>query len=365
MDFIIQSLYTVIGLFWKSFWALAIGYAFSAIIQVFISHKAAVEKFWKWTVKQLFLASLLWFISSSCSFAALSSTRALFIKWASLVSSLAFMFASTNLAIEVAALAYIFLGWQYALWLFVWAPILIMIQALLVRMTYPKKLVNYAIEHAKNIWWNTMDYSDESNKSFKQKFFDKNIWYKVWWAYKAEWLMVYKEIFIGFLIAGFVATMVPKSFFEVIFPTDLPIYILLPLQAFMAPIIAIITVIWSMGNWPLAAILANNGILFWAIMAFLYADFNVPPAIKINANYYWWKFSLYIAFVTASSAILTGIIVHLIFFLLNILPKWVKNLSELVTFQFDYTFYLNIFAFIIAIFLFFLSKKYKNVHMHW
>lgn len=157
MEPIIQSLYTTAGLLWKALWALAIGYAFSSVIQVFISKKAAAKHLGQGTPKQLSMAALLGFISSSCSFAALSATRGLFTKGASLVASLAYMFASTNLAIEVAALAYIFLGREYAVGLFVGAPIIITIQALLLKLTLPKKLTARALAHAKKQEGMTMD----------------------------------------------------------------------------------------------------------------------------------------------------------------------------------------------------------------
>ncbi len=363
IDTILESLYTSAGLFWKAFWALALGYAFSSVIQVFISKKAAAKHLGNSTPKQLGLAASLGFISSSCSFAALSATRALWTKGASLISSLAYMFASTNLAIEVAILAYIFLGWEYALALFVGAPIIIIIQSVLVKLTYPKNLAKEALDRAKEKSGTSMDPSESLPASFSGKIKSKKTWNRVSNTYKGEWKMVYKEIAVGFLIAGFVATLVPNSFFQLIFPTDLSLFIMLPLQALMAPILAIITVIGSMGNGPLAAILANNGVVFGAIMAFLYADFNVPPAVKINANYYGWKFAAYLAFITAISAVLTGITIHLLFGLFNILPTAAKNINELATFAIDYTFWLNVIAATIAIILFARSGK-EQMHHH-
>ncbi|WP_320047696.1 permease [uncultured Ilyobacter sp.] len=364
MEAIIQSLYTTAGLLWKALWALAIGYAFSSIIQVFISKKAAAEHLGHGTPKELTLAAFLGFISSSCSFAALSATRSLFTKGAALVSALAYMFASTNLAVEVAALAYIFLGWQYALGLFVGAPIIIGIQAILVKLTLPKKLAEYALQHAKQKEGMEMEPSEGLPDSIKGKLMSKLTWYRVGSSYKAEWKMVYKEIAIGFLVAGFVATLVPTSFFQAIFPLHLAPLLLVSLQALLAPVLAIITVIGSMGNGPLAAILAGNGVTFGAIMAFLYADFNVPPSVKINANYYGWPFALYLSVITGISAILTGISVHLLFGLLKILPTKIKSINELATFQIDYTFWLNIVAIVVAITLFSLARNSKQGHHH-
>ncbi len=52
----------------------------------------------------------------------------------------------------------------------------------------------------------------------------------------------------GFLAAGFVAALVPASLFETIFPQDLPTWLLAPIHALLAPVLAIFTVIGSMGN---------------------------------------------------------------------------------------------------------------------
>lgn len=366
MEAIIQFLLTTAWLFWKAFWAIAIWYAFSAIIQIFISKEIISKNLWSGSAKNLIKASFLWFISSSCSFAALSWTKNLYIKWASLNSALAYMFSSTNLAIEVAILAYIFLWWQYTLALFLWAPIIITIQSLIVKFTKPKKLEEKALEYAKNISSHQMDYTKWLPQNFKEKLKLRKTWEKLWTAYKAEWKMVYKEIFVWFLIAWLVAAFVPNSFFESLFPKNLPEFIEIIIHSILAPFIAILTFIWSMWNWPLAAVLASNWVVFWAIMTFLYADFNVPPSMKINANYYGWKFSTYLAFVTWISAILTWIIIHYIFKIFEILPTWVKSIEELSKFQIDYTFWLNIFSIIILFSLFYLANKDKknNIQKH-
>ena len=59
------------------------------------------------------LSTLFGAASSSCSFAALAAARSLVAKGAHFVSAVAFMFASTNLVIELGILILIFLGPQY------------------------------------------------------------------------------------------------------------------------------------------------------------------------------------------------------------------------------------------------------------
>ena len=364
MESILDSILTGAGLFWKALWALAFGYAISAGIQVFVSHEKAAKYLGKGTPKQLGLSALLGFASSSCSFAALSATRSLFTKGASLVSALAFMFASTNLAIEVAILSFIFLGWQYSVALFAGAPLLIAVMSFLVKLTKPEQLAEQAREHAKQVEGDHEHGSQEVQGAFKQQIKRKESWVKVGVAYVSEWKMVYKELIMGFLAAGFIATLVPDSFFQTLFPTGNTEWWQLPLQALMAPILALITIIGSMGNGPLAAILANNGVMFGAIMTFLYADFIVPPALKINARYYGFNFAAYLAFIFTVSAIIAGVGVHVVFGLLGILPEGAKTIDELSKFKLDYTFYLNIVSIVLAAGLYYLKRQSKDLHVH-
>jgi len=92
-------------------------------------------------------------------------------------------------------------------------------------------------------------------------------------------------------------------------------------------------------------------------MAFLYADFIVPPALKINANYYGWKFAGYLAAIFTVAAVVTGIIVHALFAALGLLPQGAKDVQQLATFAVDYTFWLNLLALAVAAALVVLSRR--------
>ena len=117
-----QAIYTGAGLLWTAAWALLLGYAFSAAIQVFVAPDEAADELGGSGPREVSLAMGVGFVSSSCSFAALAATRALWTKGASLPSALAFLYASTNLVIELGVLLWIFLGWQFVLALYVGQP---------------------------------------------------------------------------------------------------------------------------------------------------------------------------------------------------------------------------------------------------
>jgi hypothetical protein len=98
-------------------------------------------------VTQIALASLAGAASSSCSYASAAISRILFKKGAALIPSLAFLFASTNLVIELGIILYLLLGWQFMAGEWVGGVVLIAIMAVLVRITYPNRLVEQARQH--------------------------------------------------------------------------------------------------------------------------------------------------------------------------------------------------------------------------
>lgn len=85
-----QAALTSVKLFWMAFWAFGLGYLISSMIQVFVTRERMKKEMGEAGPKSVALATFFGFISSSCSFAALATTRSLFTKGAGLISSLAF-----------------------------------------------------------------------------------------------------------------------------------------------------------------------------------------------------------------------------------------------------------------------------------
>lgn len=361
MDHIGQALYVSAGLFWQAFWALAFGYAFSSLIQVLVSREVIAKYLGRPGLKETALAMLMGPASSSCSFAALSAGRALLAKGAALVPMMAFLFGATNLAPPVAALAWIFLGWQFALALVVGSIPLVAVMALIVRLTYPGKMVERAREDAAKAGEKHAGMRDPTEglpRPWREKLASGEAWRRAGVTYRGEWRMIWKELFFGFLVAGAVATLVPDSFFKAIFPRDLPPLLLVPVHALLGPVLALLTIIGSMGNGPLAAVLWENGVLFAGTLAFLYADYVVIPSLRINAAYYGWRFALYLGFVFTASAVAAGIIMHPLFWALGLIPEAkAGRVQELAQFQIDYVFFLNLAAIAISAVLLWLSWR--------
>jgi uncharacterized membrane protein YraQ (UPF0718 family) len=360
IDQIGQLLYVGAGLFWQAFWALAFGYAFSSLIQVLVPRELIAKYLGRPGTKEAALAMLLGPASSACSFAALSAGRALLAKGAALIPMMAFLFGSTNLAPAVAALAWIFLGWQFALALVVGSVAHVAVMALVVRLTYPEKMVERARALAAKAGERRPgmggDPAEGLPRTWREKLQSAEAWRRVGVTYRGEWGMVWKDLFFGFLIAGAVATLVPDAVFQAIFPRELPALLLVPIHALLGPVLAIFTIIGSMGNGPLAAVLWENGVLFAGIISFLYADFVVIPSLRINTIYYGWRFAAYLGVVFTISAIGAGIIMHVVFWALGLIPEpKAGRVEELAQVQIDFVFFLNLAALAVSGVLLFLS----------
>lgn len=128
---------TSLGFFWMALWAFALGYVISSMIQVFVTRERMQHAMGEAGAKSVGLATFFGFISSSCSFAALATTKSLFKKGAGLVPSLAFLLASTNLVIELGIVIAVFLSWQFVVGEYVGGLLLIGGAWLFVRLTRP------------------------------------------------------------------------------------------------------------------------------------------------------------------------------------------------------------------------------------
>jgi hypothetical protein len=86
------------------------------MIQSFVPKSRLTPYMGKANLTSVSLATLFGAASSSCSFAALAAARALVLKGVNFVAAVAFMFASTNLVIELGILILIFLGGSFWPW---------------------------------------------------------------------------------------------------------------------------------------------------------------------------------------------------------------------------------------------------------
>ena len=335
---------TSLGFFWMALWAFALGYVISSCIQVFVTEKRMQKTMGKNESKGVLLGTFFGFISSSCSFAALASTKSLFKKGASFVASIAFLLASTNLVIELGIIISIFLGWQFVVGEYLGGILLILISWLLIRLFHPKGLIKKARERLQD----NEDDDVNNQKSWKERIKTEKSWAKVSQQYGMEWKMVWKDVTLGFTIAGIVAAFIPDSFFQTLFinsgqgNTDFSFFTIFE-HITVGPLVAFITFIGSMGNIPLAALLFGKGVSFAGVIAFIFSDLVVFPVVRINAKYYGWKMAFFILMLLFISLVGASLLLHYGFLSLDLIPDPSSvKVQDQSFFKIDYTFFLNI-----------------------
>ena len=162
---------TAIGFFWKSGWAFVLGYTISAMIQAFVPKQKLTRHMGTANVGSVSLATLFGAASSSCSFAALAAARSLVQKGAHFISAVAFMFASTNLVIELGVLIFIFLGWHYLAAELIGGLVLIAVSSMLIRITYPQSWIRDAENKVKE------NAEDEEDFNWRRRLRSRSGWF--------------------------------------------------------------------------------------------------------------------------------------------------------------------------------------------
>lgn len=367
-----------LGMFWQIGWSLALGFTITSVIEVSVSSEKIISRFGKSGMKEVAIATLFGAISSSCSYAAASTSRSLFKKGASLISSLAFLFSSTNLVIELGVILWLLMGWQFALAEWIGGVVLIAIMSLIVKLTYPKNIVELARGQDGHAKPPTCDHGQHGGHqhdsmemkatSFSHNIADPEIRRKIAGNYYMEWSMLWKDLVIGLLIAGVIASFVPQHVFDILFLKNSSLLVRELVGTFIGPVIAILTFVCSIGNVPLAAIFWSQYMGFSGVLSFLYADLIVIPLLDIYRKYYGWKLMWYIFAVFFSTMVISGLIMSVPFHYFHLIPNRNVNVREtLTTFKFNYTFYLNVLFGLVSLYFYFLTRKEGKpnaAHLH-
>ncbi len=211
-----------------------------------------------------------------------------------------------------------------------------------------------------------MDMQHDLKGGWKDKLLSKKSWQAIARAFVMEWKMVWKEILIGFTIAGFISVFVPQAFWNALFlvsnnaadgAVTQPGFLIVVENALVAPVVAFFTFIGSMGNVPLAAMLWSRDASFGGVMSFLSADLVAATVIWVHVKYYGVRYALYLSALLYVCMVAAGITVHYLFALFGQIPTARPSLGEMTSFAIDYTFFLNIGFLIVGAILFWLHFK--------
>ena len=367
-------------MFFHTFWALVLGFTLSGIVQSFITRKSMESTLGKRDARSISKASFFGMVSSSCSYAASALGRSIFIKGADFTTSMVFMFASTNLVIELGIVLWLMLGWQFAVAEFVGGSVMIILLALTLPRVIPQALAEKVRsdeleKDGKNPAFmapssgmtmlsmagttqNPEDLEDASKSiEGKSKWVEKKNWISAAGYTMGDFIMLRKELVIGFIVAGLAATVVPFSFWQSLFISNHGFLSALE-NAVIGPFLAFISFVCSVGNVPLAAALWHAGITFGGVIAFIFADLLAFPLVMIYRKYYGNKIALRMSFLFWAIMSTSGLITQGIFSLLKLIPSDSHRQMSMSRFGWNYTTILDLIFLIIfgVVFWFYKSR---------
>ena len=358
-----EALTLAAGMAWQVGWSLVLGFTLSGAIQALVSKRRMRQVLGRDGVREIAIATGFGAASSSCSYAAAAMSKTLFKQGAALIPSIAFLFSSTNLVLELGVILWLLMGWQFTAAEWIGGVVLIAVMALLVRLTYPAALVDAARAHLDAGGSHDHGSMDISGASWTDRLRDPRTRVAIAQNAAMDVSMLWKDLLGGFLIAGALGAFVPERAWSVLFLNGTPPLVHAVGGVIIGPVIAILSFVCSIGNVPLAAILWASGISFGGVLAFLYADLIIFPLLDVYRKYYGTRMMLYIFaifFVTMAS---TALIMDGLFSVLHLVPVRNPNIRhDLTMFSFNYTFWLNLMFGALAIYLWRLDAAHPMDH---
>jgi uncharacterized membrane protein YraQ (UPF0718 family) len=347
------ALATAGSMTWEILWALILGFALSAVVQAVVRRSTVVRLLGDDRPRSLAIATGLGMASSSCSYAAVALARSLFRKGANFTAAMAFQIASTNLVVELGVILALLMGWQFTAAEFVGGPIMIVLIALLFRVVLRGRLVAEAAEQAdRGIAGSmeghaAMDMSVRREGSFLRRLLSPEGFTSVSHVFVMEWAAILRDLVIGLLAAGAIATWVPDSFWQHFFLTGHPgaAAVWGPL---VGPLVAVFSFVCSIGNVPLAVVLWTGGISFGGVISFIFADLLILPILNIYRRYYGRKMALVIAGTFYVTMAVAGYLVELLFGGLGLVPDRSTAYLPEGGVSWNYTTWLNIVFLVLA-----------------
>ena len=341
---------------YEVWWALVLGFVISAIVQGWVPRERVEAALSGSGARPLALATGLGAASSSCSYAAVAIAKSLFQKGASAATALAFQFASTNLVWELGLVLWVLLGWQFTLAEFVGGIVMIALMAALLRFFVSPKLEEQARRHAQETDSGHQHHTAGERMGWHERLTSASAWSDVAHNFRSDWRMLWKEIAIGFLLAGFIG-LLGDDFFNGLFVSGAPGGLNAIENVIVGPLIAVLSFVCSIGNVPLAAVLWSGGISFAGVMAFIFADLIVLPIVAIYRKYYGWAFALRITALMLVTAMAAALAVDALFSAAGLIPETRPSREDIFgSIELDYKLVLNVIALVVFGALFWLDR---------
>ena len=237
--------------------------------------------------------------------------------------------------------------------------------ALLVRLTAPRRLVEAARHHPEAGGGHQHDMGPVPGDTLRARLRRPELPVRVAQSFAMDLSMLWKDLAIGFVIAGLLGAFVPAHWWAALFLQDAPSWLRVPADALLGPLVAMLSFVCSIGNVPLAAILWRGGIGFGGVLALLYADLIVLPLLDVYRRQYGVRMMLYMAAVFYATMVVAALAMGLFFTGAGLLPSPAAGHRVAVArFAVDHTFWLNLAFGALAAWLLVLNRRHPMMHHH-
>ncbi|HET9895128.1 MAG TPA: permease [Streptosporangiaceae bacterium] len=358
-----SSLREAFFMFWETLWALVIGFGLSGAVQAFVPRDALRAKLGNRRPAAIARASVAGALSSSCSYAASAMAKSLFAKGADFVTSMIFMFASTNLVVELGIVLLVLIGWEFVVAEYIGGIIMIALLALVggmflagrkadaarakldtehdrggghVRKTGHEQAAGHEHQHPQG-----EPPEPEMTQPWRRAIRTRGGWADAATYAISDLTMLRREMVIGYIVAGFLAVLVPLGFWHSFFITGHGIWTSIE-NVIVGPFIALISFVCSIGNVPLAAALWKGGISFGGVVSFIFADLIALPLLLIYRKFYGWQLALRMLAVFWTVMAAAGLVTEVIFSAAGLVPALRPAQIVPEHFAWNYTTILNI-----------------------
>jgi uncharacterized membrane protein YraQ (UPF0718 family) len=358
-----RSLAEAADMAWETLWALVLGFGLSGAVQAFVSRDAMQRHLGDHRPSTVVRASLYGMVSSSCSYAASAMARSLVARGADYLAAMVFMFASTNLVVELGIVAAVLIGWQFVAAELIGGAIMIFLLVGFGGLWLRGRTLDAA--RARVRAGADLDRVDSSGCGSQQDGWRRRITTPAGWADAAGYTMsdltmLRKELLVGFLIAGFLTTLVPTSVWSDLFVTGHGFWTSLE-NALVGPLVALLSFVCSVGNVPLAAALWKGGISFGGVVAFIFADLITLPLVLIYRKQYGARMALRMLAVFWAVMSAAGLATEYLFEALGLIPGSHPHVIAGNAFSWDYTSVLDIVALLVFAGLYLLYRNRERL----
>jgi len=329
-------------MFWETLWALVLGFALSGVVQAFVSKEQMQRVMGDHRPAAVARASGFGMASSSCSYAATAMAKSLFQKGADFTTAMIFMFASTNLVLELGIVMLVLLGWQFALAEFIGGPVMIVLLALIGGVVFSPKLVRAARQQIQPAG---------AEHEHGAPLGSKAAWGDAATFAISDVKMLRRELVIGYGIAGFLAALVPMDWWNDLFFHGHGFWTTLE-NVVVGPLIAVISFVCSIGNVPMAAALWHGGIGFGGVISFVFEDLITLPLLLIYRKYYGTALTLRMLFAFWAVMAAAGLTVEGLFSLFGAVPTDRTRSVVSTHISWNYTTFLNFVAIVLFVIMY-------------